>query len=405
MSVVFVLGAGASYGERFGELTQPPGAPKVNTARPPLLDGFFQNALYDSIGYPRETAEKDFAPAFQYIRSRWLLAGPPNEDPWKDVNIEDVFTSIELDREFAGLESDVGAQLTLARNKLVRYIQRIVGFCTDGKYGEYSKRLVSAISVEEGSSLITFNWDLLVDQELTKRNGVGVFDLSPLYKSFLAAVLGYEVGPFFVGPQEPTPMFLKMHGSLNWFHCTNLKCPGSSTIEPKLDIQACLYLGEGIGEKKCNRCGSEMIPWLIPPVLRKPIAENWMSRAIWGLAKVRLQAATKAVIIGFSAAPTDFYASWLLRSTLGIRKNVQVFVVNPENGEADFDKRMRNIFPYGYIRDFQKFEEIDAIIERLRQKVPPARAGRAVRSQQPGGTHGVGIDGEPGSPAFNPMKS
>ncbi len=337
MRVVFVLGAGASHGEVLGELTVPLMTPlRDSTARPPVLNGFFQNALYSSIGYPRQKLENRFAPAFQYIRSHSLLADAANEDVWEDLNIEDVFTSIELDREFAGLESDVGSQFTLARNNLVRYIQCILGTCTEGKYGEYSKRLVSAISVKEGDSLITFNWDLLVDQELITGKPAGGFQPNSLYSNFLHFALGFEV-PLFSGTDKLTPMFLKMHGSLNWFHCTNSKCPGSSTIEPKFDIQTCLWYAEGLTGWKCNRCGSEMIPWLIPPVLRKPIAENWMSRAIWGLAKVRLEAATKAVVIGFSAAPTDFYASWLLRSTLGIRKNVEVFVVNPADGQPDFE--------------------------------------------------------------------
>jgi hypothetical protein len=108
-----------------------------------------------------------------------------------------------------------------------------------------------------------------------------------------------------------------------------------------------------------------MIPWLIPPVLRKPITDSWLPKAIWGLAKTRLEKATTVAIIGFSAASTDFYARWLLRSTVGLRNGSQVFVVNPSNGREDFRARMQEIFPYGYNAEFAEFREIDRVLQRI----------------------------------------
>ena len=51
-------------------------------------------------------------------------------------------------------------------------------------------------------------------------------------------------------------------------------------------------------------------------------------------------------------APTDFYTSWLLRSTVGTREGVEVVVMNPSNGEnssdhEEFKKRMNSIFLRG----------------------------------------------------------
>ena len=132
----------------------------------------------------------------------------------------------------------------------------------------------------------------------------------------------------------------------------------------------------GIGSPECLSCGSEMLPLLIPPLLHKPISDHGIIRSIWGLARQRLENASKLVVIGFSAAPTDFYASWLLRSTVGVRDGVEVFVVNPCNdpaagGHVEFEQRMREIFPKGYNSNFCRFAEVDDLLAAV---YPPATA-------------------------------
>jgi hypothetical protein len=80
------------------------------------------------------------------------------------LDLDEIFTSVELEREFSGTESDQWARLTIIRNKLVRYIGRIVSLCTQGAYGGYTRRL--AESLDANDSVLTFNWDLLIDHEL-----------------------------------------------------------------------------------------------------------------------------------------------------------------------------------------------------------------------------------------------
>jgi hypothetical protein len=142
---------------------------------------------------------------------------------WEELNLEDVFTSIELDREFEGPESDAGSWSILRRNALIRYIGRMLGLSTLNKYGEHVRELSSRIKLCD--SVVTFNYDLLFDQELQRghperRVAVGH------YGNFFARVLKQAFLPD-TGDQG---VFLKMHGSLNWFQCTNPKCPGNTDI-------------------------------------------------------------------------------------------------------------------------------------------------------------------------------
>ncbi len=129
----------------------------------------------------------------------------------------------------------------------------------------------------------------------------------------------------------------------------------------------------GIGAPSCLSCGTDMLPLLIPPLLNKPISDRRIIRSIWSLARQRLDDA------GFSAPPTDFYAAWLLCSTVGVRDNVEIIVVNPGNDEAepthaDFARRMGEIFPRGFNSRFLRFSEIAEILAAVCRSVIPRDA-------------------------------
>jgi len=370
--LVFILGAGASHGESLSAYVDGPPPLCRTNATPPITTGFFNGDFLGSIGYRPEDAEKDFSEAFVYIR--WLEQigkdVPVGEGSWNTVDLEEILTSVELSREFQGLDSDAGAQYVLIRNKLIRYLWRVIAYCTLRKYGAHSKKLVQSLPWD--ATLITFNYDLLLDQEQITEHEV----LSPQYQYSSDPALAREL----VLPQEATGLFLKMHGSLNWFRCTNGRCLSKSGIQFQLDTARCLdrAMGMHIGEESCRYCGSETIPAIVPPVLRKPITEDSLLRTIWGQARQKLNSAEVIVLIGFSAAPTDFYASWLIRSAVGVRPDAHVFVVNPANDHGHPDhrehsSRMSSVFTAQrgterYDDQFCTFAEIEDILSLLRRK-------------------------------------
>jgi len=259
------------------------------------------------------------------------------------------------------------------RNKLVRYLWLVIALCTQCKHGQYYQQVTSFVQRRKDVSVLTFNWDLLLDQEfMENKMGSGWVIKAGAYQNFVNMVFGEE--GVRTGSASEAPMFLKMHGSLNWFQCANPRCPNPSKMEIRADTQDCLRRARGFefaGTVTCARCGTEMEPFLVPPLVKKPVAENPIIRAVWGQARLRLLAASKVVIVGFSAAPTDFYAQWLFRSTLGTRRReeVEIVVVNPENGpshrrHADFESRMNKMFPQGYVSNFTDFSQIGPILER-----------------------------------------
>ena len=370
MAIVYVIGAGASYGESL--LPANGEHPLERTPTPPLSTGFFDGTFWHAVGYTPREIEEDFPEAFRYVR-QWMPSLPEEAGTgaWSTINIEDILTSIELEREFRGTDSDDAGFLLLAQNKLVRLTWRLLAMCTERRYGQWTRRLVHSLDLAD--SVITFNWDLLLDQEFSPFGGHP--DARWHYQNFFAIVLQQNImgGRQYViaGPGGPhkVGLFLKLHGSLNWLCCTNQKCPSHSEIWMQDDIQLCLQSAMGIGrvDETCVRCGSAMFPLLVPPLLRKPIADNWIIKSMWGLARQRLADADTVVLVGFSAAPTDFYASWLLHSTIGTKPGGQVIIVNPQTeahtqGHEDFERRMQAIFPVGIKARFVSFSQIDEIL-------------------------------------------
>ena len=113
MSVVFVFGAGASYGESFRVLNNAQGLPPTTFTPPPLATGFFRRDLYDSLRYLPADVERDYREALQHIRRVLAINDALGEGRWATLNLEEAFTTIELDREFQSSESDAGGRLIL----------------------------------------------------------------------------------------------------------------------------------------------------------------------------------------------------------------------------------------------------------------------------------------------------
>jgi len=360
MAVVYILGAGASYGD---ELLPLPDVhdEDIVTAKVPLANGFFDGELLRSSGFSGRAVELKHAEAIRYTRQVMSLEEQVGEGRWNSLSLEQVLTHIDLEMEFLSPSSRDWITRLSARNDLIDYVYRILGLCTMRRYGKYSRRLVSNLQPDD--SLITFNWDLLIDQEFNLLKTLKHYD------DFLARVNGtFEKD--YRNINVGTGLYFKLHGSLNWFQCTNDNCPSAKKLLLNNDTQLCLDLmAFGSSWGICPQCGNKTKPLLVPPILGKPVKENWIIRSTWGLARRALQDAEKVVVVGFSFTPSDFFAEWLLRSTCGSIPG-KTFIVNPccQKGvpEEEFKKRMKSVFPQGYNADFFEFSQIEEIIARVR---------------------------------------
>lgn len=352
MSTVYVIGAGASHGDSLISESQ-----HVSPPPPPLTNGFFNSALLGALGYT--SAEQELQDVISYVRKTRLWGDKFGEGTWTGLNLEELFTSVEVEREFHSPESDHGARLLLLRNALIRYIRGVLGRCTKGARGRYHDLLGTGLKLDD--SVVTFNWDLLLDLQFVDKRRVYRH-----YNNFLRCVPVSMAGDI-LSIVQGEGMLLKLHGSLNWFRCGNPKCQASAALNFQENLFLSLEWAAGSVEVTCWQCGSVMSQIIVPPLLRKPIVDDPVIRSAWGLAQERLAAASKVVVVGFSAAPTDFYAAWLLNSTVGARDGVEVMVINPANAEGHpdhqgFRSRMRSVFPRCYDDRFLVFSDIERVL-------------------------------------------
>lgn len=329
---VFVLGAGSSIGHLKGEY---PGIANIFAFAKRLL------ITVDSTS-ARSPVER-YQRLYEFIRENF---GQSILDQSAAIDIEELLTFVEMT-----LERQEDGDL-LQVNKLIKEIIRAVLIeqpkkveIEDGEYHRFNAML------DESDTIISFNWDLLLDGVLSEqlnqwywmrentehkaltqyKNFVDAFVVRK--KDLLSGVVhsGYnpEVQFPYAGKETSIPMYLKAHGSVDWFACSNSACRASTV----------LFMVDDPSEKYfCSECHEPMMNILIPPVLNKRIYSFPAIRRIWNTAAKELTLAEEVVLWGYSLPPTDFYSKWLLRQArTGNLKRLTIInpavVNNPRQGD------------------------------------------------------------------------
>ena len=291
---IYILGAGSSIGHSEGIF--------------PSITGFFRAAKRLMLG-----SSDEFRKVLDYGKQ---VTGRSLVDEGSAFDIESFFTHIEIE-----LERTSSPELLAIREQLLKLIQSVLlGLSKEiaGKQGEYH---AMDYELRKTDTIITFNWDLLLDNIL-KREGIlaqqynkSIKDpdaLSGHYWQFILdlSALG-ERTMLHVALSEPyqewrsgVGCYLKMHGSIDWFYCSNEHCRASRKVFPVMEPSQAHY---------CSECHELLSSLVIPPVLNKGYRQYPLIRRIWNLAAKELSFAGELVIWGYSLPPTDFYALWLLR--------------------------------------------------------------------------------------------
>lgn len=304
---VIVLGAGASIGHSEGRL--------------PGIGDIFKSAKQHHIT-TAPSSEKilnsKYAVLSKYIAEHF---GVSILDSSKAINIEEILTYIEIEteRDSSGALVGIRRQLKeLIREVLVSASQMLND--SEGDYDNFLKKLSA------DDTVITFNWDLLLDSFLKKelannymaimhnagnhriqyRNFLDSFTVQKKYNLFtdgIEAEQRYRIH-FPYTKWEGRSVYLKLHGSIDWFSCSNSGCRAHGEL---------FVVEDPMKEYFCSDCYEQLYNVLIPPVLNKQLREFPIIRKIWNTALHEMREAKHLVIWGYSLPPTDFYSSWLLR--------------------------------------------------------------------------------------------
>ena len=154
-------------------------------------------------------------------------------------------------------------------------------------------------------TVITFNYDLVLDDALRRTGGVPLYHLPP-------ALLDVS--------ENPTPQsvsVLKLHGSTNWGIC--ITCMKSIVVLPEKVTQS----PDEFRTMKCKNCGNPAYqPLLVPPSWDKSEYSEVM-KPVWKIAVDELKAATRIIIVGYSMPETDAFFKYLL--TLALSENHRLY--------------------------------------------------------------------------------
>jgi NAD-dependent SIR2 family protein deacetylase len=272
MGRAYILGAGASAGYENGD----------RPITPPTARTFFHavgGLLNGNDGLDRSR----FPDLWAFLGRYYRVAVDRLRDC--ELDIEEVLTLL-----------DVGRAKPKARRQLLDLIALTLEKVIHGSPCQHHQRIVNSLRAED--AIITFNWDLLVDNIVALNHEGG-----PDYGTNLLDPIRETAWPVANGRSKP--LVLKPHGSMNWMTCRKCRRSFAHVLVGK--TAAICHAGQDVPCRHCNRSTE---PLMIPPTLIKNY-KHPVIKVVWAEAARVLRLAEEIVVVGYSLPPTDFKARWL----------------------------------------------------------------------------------------------
>jgi len=143
---------------------------------------------------------------------------------------------------------------------------------------------------------------------------------------------------------------LKLHGSANWFQCTE-PCKEGIWINADTPSRRLEYF---YGQSRLG-CNHQVEPVIVPPTWAKG-GQSTILRPVWTRALQALREAGRIFIIGYSLPRTDEFFKYLLALALSTNEQLdKIIVVNPSQETQDtFAKLFQSQFSLRKLVPVQK---------------------------------------------------
>jgi hypothetical protein len=216
------------------------------------------------------------------------------------------------------------------RTAAQRWVERVDGTfdSVESSVYDYYAALLSGRATgqtnQEANTVITFNYDLLLEESLSRLAVPFAYNVSGPDVEFdsTAKAQDHRADAFRI---------LKLHGSLNWAET------GSGSVVVHGDYQR-------VREAKLR-------PLLVPPTWHKSF--NGALLRVWDAAVTALAAATRIILIGFSIPPNDLHFKYLLATGLQDNSSLRsIKIVDPRAGKlrSQYEEVFRaDQFNYGIV--------------------------------------------------------
>jgi len=305
LSTVYILGAGASAGyDR-----------SITGMKCPSAKNFFTVAQ-GIIGSDLVKDNKSFKNIVIFLEKYFNLSFAELEAAGMDM--QDVLTFLDLEIEYSDSEAEL-ILLRRARHQFMDLLTITFSHVLKGPPCPYHAALASGLG--EGDSVISFNYDLLMDTALLHNN--------PLWEP----ETGYGFPAACPEKMQAAPSalhLLKPHGSFNWVVCSTC---GSIYVLPPSQSGVPVSWND-LRSLVPNHPGHQLDRLIIPPSLKKDVHGRVMQH-IWMKAHLALKEASRIVIIGYSLPATDFLVKRLLYRSFSMNSNLrQLEVVDRNNSKS-----------------------------------------------------------------------
>lgn len=281
----------------------------------------------------------------------------------KTVALEDIFTI--LDRGVISKErfqNYTWIQLYECRNHLVNLIlhilnkkQQAIPSTVSESYKKFARAIIRKRRASGRKSdpigIISSNWDTLIElfisRSLTKRERANTFI------DYCTFTHGSKISHIHIKAKGHYNLkILKLHGSLNWLHCSN--CGRLFVDDENIGIQKkeCSYCNQGSANGNNDLL---LEPLIITPTLLKELT-NLHIKSIWQNAFIELQEADNIYFIGYSLPYADFEFKYILKKAIRDKTNLHAVLIDKDvrNGTM---RRYKDFFGNRVEFDFTGFEK------------------------------------------------
>lgn len=331
MTTVYILGAGASAGYNGSYLHE----------HSPVARNFFEVAC--RVKDIHSCGARDFHDhAVNYrhfedfIKKRFLTT--MEHLSLVDLDMEDILTFLDLEIDNCK-DACTLRELIAARRDFLTLMALTFEKVLYGTPCPHHGRIAAVL--QPGDTVISFNYDLLMDSALDKH--CPYWDLDDGYG--VGSRMVYREEGFKVPPVEKQSevFLLKLHGSFNWMICQT--CGAFYTFARSSAYPESLVYRRQTPYPGMDEPEDHDLDWvIIPPTLKKEINSHIFG-SIWTRAGCALERARKLVIIGYSLPTTDFYVKRLLHYSIARNSVLESVEIVDHNNKKEQNHILKKYLP------------------------------------------------------------
>ena len=243
------------------------------------------------------------------------------------------------------------------RMEFLRYVKNRLNLGSKNPICEKHKNLFKEIKNEE--SIITLNYDLVVDNVLSKlqRNDSGGLDNGQLKSGYWLIEVRTPYGGRLSSslPIGKGGFYIKLHGSIDWLYCPNPDCFNNKHFLPNYIDSPDSH--NNIGDP-CRICGTGYDIAIVPPSMKKSFEKFPKLGLLWHVAFEKLRGAETIIMIGMSLPESDYYLRWLIREAMIKRDKPPILIiVNTEESDVYKAKKLIGVEKAKWFKGLLKFIE------------------------------------------------